>query len=119
MLVTIDIDNKKDVERLMELLGKNEAEPKPAKQSKAKSAVKSNLKGVEATKAPKEVSEPTPEPENTSTSLDELQELAREKARAAGRDAVKKLIAIFAPKLTEVKPDDYNDLKMRLEGLKG
>jgi len=127
MIITIDTAKKLtevEVNLLKVLFGttvsvKNRAETvsEATKEVKPKPEVKVELK------TPSEVSEKAVEPkvENKASSitLAELKALAQECVKVKDRNAVKAVINKFAPKLTEVKTDDYVALNTELTALKG
>jgi len=82
-----------------------EAKPTPTK-PKPKPATK---KAVE-----KPVEEKAPEPKEEGITLASLKDRAKEKAQSAGRDKVKEVIGVYAPKLTEVSEEDYGKVYLAL-----
>jgi len=127
MIITIDTAKKLtevEVNLLKVLLGttvsvKNRAETvsEATKEVEPKPEVKSEVK------TPSEVSDEKVEKPvidlHTIPTLAELKTLAQECVKVKDRNAVKAVINKFAPKLTEVKTDDYVALNTELTALKG
>jgi len=127
MIITIDTAKKLtevEVNLLKVLLGttvsvKNRTETvsEATKEVKPKPEVKVELK------TPSEVSEEKVEKPvidlHTIPTLADIKALAQECVKVKDRNAVKAVINKFAPKLTEVKTDDYVALNTELTALKG
>lgn len=79
--------------------------PKPSKPRAKKPET-----APEATEAPKEVTEPTPEVKMPSVSLQQLKELAQSKVASTDRETVKSTISKYADKLSEVPESEYENL---------
>jgi len=132
MIITIDTAKKLtevEVNLLKVLLGtsltvKNRAETV----SEATKAVEPKPEVKVEVKTPSEVSEEKVEKDTTIfadalnseiPTLAELKAIAQECVKVKDRNAVKAVINKFAPKLTEVKTDDYVALNTELTALKG
>jgi len=127
MIITIDTSKKLaevEVNLLKVLLGttvsvKNRAETvsEATKEVEPKPEFKS-----EVAKAPEPSEEKVEKPVvdlHTIPTLAELKALAQQCVKVKDRNAVKAVINKFAPKLTEVKTDDYVALNTELTALKG
>lgn len=123
MIITIDTAKKLtevEINLLKVLLGttvsvKNRAETV----SEATKVVDPKPEVKLEVETPSEASEEKVEKKASSITLAELKALAQECVKVKDRNAVKAVINKFAPKLTEVKTDDYVALNTELEALKG
>jgi len=127
MIITIDTAKKLtevEVNLLKVLLGttvsvKNRTE----KASEATKEAQRNPEVKVEVETPSEASEGKVEKPvidlHTVPTLAELKALAQECVKVKDRNAVKAVINKFAPKLTEVKTDDYVALNTELTALKG
>jgi len=65
-------------------------------------------------KTPLKTTEKAIKPTESKVTLGELKELAKTKVTTSDRETVKKIISEYAPKLAEVKPEDYAALAEKL-----
>lgn len=101
MKITFDTKNEEEVAEVLALIGgesKSKVGTEPKKQ-------KPNPK---PTQEKKEAVAP-------DIKLEDLKELAKNKVKTSGREKVKEIIAEYAPKLAEVKTEDYAELALKLE----
>jgi len=127
MIITIDTAKKLtevEVNLLKVLLGTSlTAKKQPETVSEATKAVKPKPDVELEVETPSEVSEEKVEKPvidlHTMPTLADLKALAQECVKVKDRNAVKAVINKFAPKLTEVKTDDYVALNTELTALKG
>lgn len=113
--ITLDTNNQAEVIEASNFLGTflsvegGVKKKTPVKQTETKvEAPKKENEGVDK-------GEPEKEPEEApSVTLAELKNLAKAKADADGRDAVKQIIAKYGGKLSDVKAEDYEALAAEL-----
>lgn len=107
MKITIDLNDSKDIELGLELLQAHRVTRTPQKSTNG---------GKEDSEVKEEVKTPQKATESSIT-LAVLKDSCKNAVTRTSRDDVKNTISEFAPKLSDVKEDDYGKLYKKLQQL--